>query len=444
MSIPLDNLYYYIERLCQQIHQGRVVIYRFYPHGAKDFNDLTSLHEHDWHEEVTSPHVICNDQEPLDFDLYQTTGLTHDPLRNLCEKYHCYQHPNLRRTCIFDRSILLHSEQRSLEVEKYQNHRFIPVYYWSHALISQDWFRFAEHITQKKTVQKTFLIYNRAWSGTREYRIKFSELLCANRLLDHCQTTFNPVDPESQIHYQDYDFKNTAWKPHTDFAQDFEICTAPSSSSACLEIANYETTEIEVVLETLFDDARLHLTEKTLRPIAAAQPFVVLGPYRTLDYLKSHGFKTFDSVWDESYDAVTDPRQRMDAVVELMKQIVSWDAPTRRSKLKQAQAIAQHNKRLFFSKKFFHTIQAELTDNLDRALTQLIHENTSSLFLQDRKSMCQHEEIKHLLTGKVPNPFLKLLPATHRYQNTLWKSKSLMYVLSRAREFYQQSFGNQT
>ena len=40
MSIPLDRLYQYVESIVQDICQDRVVIYRFYPHGSKNFEDL--------------------------------------------------------------------------------------------------------------------------------------------------------------------------------------------------------------------------------------------------------------------------------------------------------------------------------------------------------------------------------------------------------------------
>jgi hypothetical protein len=43
MSIPLDNLYHYIQSVAEQIRSDRVIIYRFYPHGSKNINDLTNL-----------------------------------------------------------------------------------------------------------------------------------------------------------------------------------------------------------------------------------------------------------------------------------------------------------------------------------------------------------------------------------------------------------------
>ena len=104
-----------------------------------------------------------------------------------------YKNENLRPYTIYDNPILVHSEKQSPEVDKYQSLGFIPVYYWSHAFIALDWFRFANHINQQKKTNKTFLIYNRAWEGTREYRIKFVDFICEYNLTNHCQTKFNCV-----------------------------------------------------------------------------------------------------------------------------------------------------------------------------------------------------------------------------------------------------------
>jgi hypothetical protein len=39
---------------------------------------------------------------------------------------------------------LSHSEKNSQELELYEQNDFIGVYYWSHALIARDWFRYAK------------------------------------------------------------------------------------------------------------------------------------------------------------------------------------------------------------------------------------------------------------------------------------------------------------
>jgi hypothetical protein len=386
MNIPLDQLYHYIQNVAEKIYGDLVVIYRFYPHGSKNINDLNNLenfnYENDskeWLNKTICPLLWCNDQEPLDYEFYSnnlrvwpknpwTSLLTsvglNMPITNL----------NYRRASIFEKHILLHSDQRSDNLKKYKtNNELIPVYYWSHAIIARDWFRYAEHATFQKNARKTFLIYNRAWSNTREYRLKFADLLIEHDLVEHCQTTCNAVDPELGVHYTDHQFKNTQWKPNNKLENFFSATAADSTSSAAFDTKNYNSTDIEVVLETLFDDTRLHLTEKSLRSIACGQPFILAGTHGSLEYLRSYGFKTFENVWDETYDLVEDPRDRLTQIVSLMQQIVNWDSYTKSKKMQIAQQIADYNRRWFFSQGFFDQVTGELKTNLTVAFAELDH-----------------------------------------------------------------------
>jgi hypothetical protein len=184
MSIPLERLYHYIEDVAEEIFGDRVLIYRFSPDGSKKISDLKVLNPRDlWKHEVICSQIYCNDQEPLNYEFYNLCReefIKTLVFRNVCMEagVRPMENQNFRSGfSIYRLAILLHSEQRSLQLKLYQESNFVPVYYWSHALIALDWFRYAEHVTQKKRIQKTFLIYNRAWSGTREYRLKFAELL---------------------------------------------------------------------------------------------------------------------------------------------------------------------------------------------------------------------------------------------------------------------------
>ena len=71
MSIPLDQLYHYIESIAEEIYGGTVIIYRFYPHGSKKHEDLTSTKNFQWYEFKLNPGIYCNDQEPLDYKYYE-------------------------------------------------------------------------------------------------------------------------------------------------------------------------------------------------------------------------------------------------------------------------------------------------------------------------------------------------------------------------------------
>jgi hypothetical protein len=407
MSIPLDRLYHYIEDIAKDVYHN-VLIYRFWPHGSKKIDDLLPLKSTNWISSVTFLQVYCNDQEPLHWELYNDCARTRttSPWCTLLLK-NSFK-PVFNNLCetlgIYDKHILLHSEQRSSNCELYQKNNFVLAYYWSHAVIALDWFRYAQHIDQIKSVKKLFLIYNRAWSGTREYRLKFLELLVHAHLEKHCETTVAAVELDSNQHYSNYKFKNPVWKPKTALENYFPPNCTASHYSADFDLNDYERTNIEIVLETLFDDDRLHLTEKTLRPIACGQPFILLATSGSLEYLQGYGFKTFNHIWSEEYDSIQDPETRLNCVVKLMSEIANWDTDTRRLKLSQAQEIANYNRQYFFSKEFFTLIDNELRENLSSALVEVEETNTAKKWLDRQRELSTVDEIKKIISGLVPHP----------------------------------------
>lgn len=378
MSIPLDRLYHFIKNVIEKLRGDPIIIYRFYPHGSKNIENLNVLYNktYSWEERNKFLQVYCNDQEPLDYEFYSKNlrNLDHNAFVNLLKSIGQHrQHTNLNFSKNwFEKNLLLHSEKRSLDLEKYQqNNDLIPVYYWNHAVLALDWFRYARHETFRKRPKKTFLIYNRAWSGTREYRLKFCDLLIEKELINHCQISFNPVDPEANTHYACHTFKKVCWRPKNSPENFIQPTTATANDSADFNVQDYEQTNIEVVLETLFDDSRLHLTEKSLRPIACGQPFILVATHGSLEYLRKYGFKTFGHIWNEDYDLETDPCARLDKVVELMREIADWEADVFESKMKAAQEIAQYNHQWFHSPDFFDLVVNELQNNLEQALCEL-------------------------------------------------------------------------
>ena len=397
MSIPLDRLYHYIHDVAEQVRGNYVLIYRFTPHGSKNIKDLNILFEHAGpYAQPTSriyPQIVCYDQEPLDYDFYQSNNLARshrwisEYLNGGNVPYAQPQNLRVYMDNIYDKCILLHSEQQSTNVQKYQDSHFIPVYYWAHAVIALDWFRFAKHVDIRPgKLQKQFLIYNRAWAGTREYRLKFVELLQQHQLIDDCRTSFNPIDPEHGVHYTAHEFKNTAFKP--DHIQDTLSTTAASSgASADFIMEDYANTKFEVVLETLFDDNRIQLTEKILRPIACGHPFILASTPGSLAYLQNYGFKTFDSIINESYDTEADPVTRLNSIVAVMKTITKWTPEEQLLNWTKIKEITNYNKQHFFSEQFFNLIIDELKHNLTVAFTIMEETNTSKTFFDFKKTI---------------------------------------------------------
>jgi hypothetical protein len=433
MSIPLDRLYHYIEHIAQDICNSNVLIYRFYPHGSKKIEDLSFLSSSrgTFENIIINPNLYCNDQEPLNYLQYVGAANTLTWNAEFEQEFnkHNLDWPdyNLRINPfnIYDYSLLLHSEQRSSEVLKYQSNFFIPVYYWSHAIISKDWFRYAEHQEQSNhSYLKDFLIYNRAWSGTREYRIKFVDLLIKYNLIDQCKTTFNPVDPEVHTSYKQHNFLNSAWEPtNDDLEKYFNTTTASACSSADFNLEDYNATRFEVVLETLFDDSRLHLTEKSLRPIACGQPFLLVATHGSLEYLRSYGFQTFNEIIDESYDLIEDPLQRLTAIVQEMSRISSWTESEKQYNLVKLQKISQYNRQHFFSKDFGDLINHELRSNLTNAFEILENKNTSKNYLALRKKLASIPEIRQSLVS----------------DNNLRTRQQIPLYLKKARDYYKKN-----
>jgi hypothetical protein len=376
MSIPLDRLYHYIESVANEVY-GDTIIYHFWPHGSKNINDLIPFNDPAEIDMLTKPQIFCYDQEPLNFDLYRHYShySVPDDVHNNNTKQLFRQ--NLRKNMlnIFDKSVLIHSEKKSVELDKYVNTGFLPVYYWSHALIALDWFRYAKHIKKKSNTEKiNFLVYNRSWTGSREYRLKLSDMLIDHNLVHHCKTSVQFVDNE--CYYLDYVYKNISWRPNNQLENYFIENTTTPCYSADFNENDYQDTYCEVVLETLFDDCRLHLTEKILRPIAMGHPFLLCATAGSLQYLRDYGFKTFNSVINEDYDLISDPVDRLGAVIETMKTITNWPTNKKQQKFLEMQQIAEFNKNYFFSKKFFNLIQEELKTNLKNSIIQLVESNT--------------------------------------------------------------------
>ena len=412
MSIPLDRLYHYLKTLSNE----DIIIYRWSPHGSKKLEDLTPTEDRDelpLFDKVLENNIICHDQEPLQYNLYsQSICLakanqlaqeridleeknTNLPKYPWCRSEHFLNfisttHLRLALDPIFnlhDRILLCHSEKNSKELEIYESNGFIGVYYWSHALIARDWFRYAEHDSNLdfdvNNVKNDFLIYNRAWSGTREYRLKFAELLLENNLENFANIKFSQFD--NGIHYTAHNFANPDLAiTRQDIEKYIDHNLADSGASADYVADDYSSSAIEVVLETLFDDSRHHLTEKILRPIACGCPFILVGTPGCLQYLRDYGFKTFNGLINEDYDSIADPALRLTEIVKEMKRISNLDAVAKKNLWIELYKIANYNQQRFFSPEFHVFVSNEFSVNVNAAI----------------------QESKKYITGKWANAFV--------------------------------------
>jgi len=82
----------------------------------------------------------------------------------------------------------------------------------------------------------------------------------------------------------------------------------------------YANSYLHITSETEFDSGSTpFLSEKTWRPILNLQPFIYVGNYKSLEKLKSLGFKTFSPFINEDYDLIEDRRERFFAIEQEIK-----------------------------------------------------------------------------------------------------------------------------
>jgi hypothetical protein len=136
----------------------------------------------------------------------------------------------------------------------------------------------------------------------------------------------------------------------------------------------YQSSLISIVTETNFQNNDIFNTEKIFKPMVHRHPFILVGPYKTLENLKNMGYKTFSDFWDESYDDIEDPTERLLKIVEICKDIHNWDNTRKKQFFYKSMIITNHNHALLTSqypdnmrKNFWHRLRDYATFVQDKA-----------------------------------------------------------------------------
>lgn len=111
--------------------------------------------------------------------------------------------------------------------------------------------------------------------------------------------------------------------------------------SQSLPIKIYNECYFSLVVETDLDyQNSFFITEKTMKAILTGIPFIVLSTPYFLEMLRSVGFKTFNTLWDESYDSEPNFGKRTDKIISLITSLSDFDWFKHRFELEN---IANHN-----------------------------------------------------------------------------------------------------
>lgn len=239
-----------------------------------------------------------------------------------------------------------HSELHSDEINDMQNMLFVPCYYWYHAFVAREWYRFWQRNASLQPRNKAhadhrFLLYARASDGTRNYRQTILKSLSAikNRVL------------------HDWD----------------EQRSVDGAYSAKIDCHDANQSAIHLVAETLFDTQKIYLTEKVFKPMVMSQPFIVFGPPGTLATLRRYGFRTFDHCWSEAYDLETNADLRMTMLLDLITEINAMTPEALHEIYARCLPVLHHNRQWFFSQEFMDQCWQELDVNVSSALALSQH-----------------------------------------------------------------------
>jgi hypothetical protein len=326
-----------------------------------------------------------------------------DHLKNLANPNRVYKEPHL---------VIVSEHSDNLADYAIKNNLKL-LYYFFHGFAALDWYRGYCALNYNKVIVKPykydFITFNRIIINDRSYRIYFVSLLKEAGLLDKGLISFGVTDDLFDDWQDEVADPNTKLSQHarqhseqhlTDISKlviDSPNISGSASANIPRTINSWMDTSINthknvdafwhVVTETVFYYDKLHLTEKIFKPIVSKQPFMLLAAPGNLAYLKSYGFKTFNSVIDESYDTIIDNDQRTEAVMRQLHWYCNLTPDEKTNIIQQLEPVIQHNFNHFYGE-FKHIITRELLDNTKTLFKDLGYDD----------SHINYTNIHHILT----------------------------------------------
>lgn len=159
----------------------------------------------------------------------------------------------------------------------------------------------------------------------------------------------------------------------------FDEKNLQNNKANTFNIDAHNSTFLNIITESLLHEKNvIFFSEKTFKPIIAAQPFIMVGNPYSIQKLKELGFKTFDRWWDESYDLEKNLSKRLQKIINVMEEIATWDYDRCYQITQEMQETLKHN--------FSVLLNTQNTKNLMEFLdSNPLPVNSKNVLIQNKK-----------------------------------------------------------
>ena len=362
--IRIDEIYdnVFLPRAIENANNGKqynsgyqVGLHWFEPFGTTEFENIASKPPVNWSIVGPGPYengtrVIFWDQEPIHKYRFQNF------ISPFLEMY----------TATTTR--LVTSEYNSEDVKWACNtYGLTSDYYFFHGWAALDWYRGYNRTSLaqpflERNPYNTFLCPNNIIGGERKHRIELLNQFVNRNLLDKNLISFPDTCPYEGLTLRALCKKYNIPLPNVRLPLTIDNGSGYAAQSHKIDLWNQANNSlIHVVTETVYKGNKQHLTEKSFKPIAMQQPFILQSCKGSLEYLCRYGFKTFGEFWDESYDEHEDDR-RTQEIGKLLQDLNNMSQKEKVSLQKAVSNTVQHNFDWFYSNKFENILWDELNE----------------------------------------------------------------------------------
>jgi hypothetical protein len=281
-------------------------------------------------------------------------------------------------------NILANSEYSKVKRSICKQNNLLDWYYFYHGFAALDWYRDYQYFSEVECqYTKVFMSLNRLVTNDRSYRLALVSLFLEKNLIDKGVVSLHLTDQGWGDWKAELASTDTKLSPYqielitkhvgqlsgSIIADTDQPRGSLSADAGTNELKFNQSALWHVVSETVFYYDKLHLTEKTFKPIFSRRPFILVAAPGNLAYLKSYGFRTFDRWIDESYDDEQDHQTRLKKIATEVEKLCNLSPADLKKMHQEMREILEFNFNHFYGE-FKTIIVRELLNNFKGIASQ--------------------------------------------------------------------------